>query len=85
MSNGQAHAKKYIFENSPSIEEMKQNRKYRKTLRFYRGLIQDGMMVLPNDLEGYPAPVLCTLCEVPVITRTKTERSGLHMYGMANN
>lgn len=76
---------KILYHNSPSLEEMKEQFKYRKTLRFYRGLIQDGMMIFPTDLESFPAPVLCTLCEKPVITRAKTERSGLQMYVAATN
>ena len=71
----------YIFQNSPTIQQMKKNRKYRKTLRNYEGALEDGMMIMPEDLEGFPAPVLCSFCERPVITRTRKERSGFQWYG----
>ena len=80
MSIRQASAKSSIYKNSPSIEEMKQDKKFRKTLRFYQGVIQGGMMVLLDDLEEFPAPALCSFCEAPVITRTKNERSGQQKY-----
>lgn len=73
-------SKSYIFQNSPTIQQMKGNREYRKTLRYYRGALEDGMMVMLEDLEGFPAPVLCSSCEKPVITQTKTERSGYQWY-----
>lgn len=55
---------------------MENNKKYSKTLKIYRYALQNGMMALLDDLEDFPAPVLCSYCEVPVITRTKSERSG---------
>lgn len=69
-----------FFKGGPSLQQMGRDKKYNKTLRFYRGAIRDQLMIMPQDLEEYPAPVLCPFCEVPVITRAKTERSGKQMY-----
>lgn len=62
------------------MSEMESDKKYRKTLKIYRHALQNGMMSLLEDLEDFPAPVLCSYCEVPVITRTKSERSGSQKY-----
>ena len=83
LSSGpQDSSQSHIFQNSPTIPDMRKNRKYRKTLRNYQGALEDGMMVMLEDLEGFPAPVLCSFCENPVITRTKNERSGFQWYGV---
>lgn len=80
MANSCPTSGESIFKGGPSIQQMQQDKKYRQTLNAYRGAIKDGMMILPEDLEGYPAPVLCPYCEVPIITRTKTERNGKQKY-----
>jgi len=80
MANLQVTSRNFIYQGGPSLEEMLKDRKYRQTIQAYRGAIQDGMMVMPEDLEGYPAPVLCPYCEVPGITRTKTQRNGKQKY-----
>lgn len=38
------------------------------------------MMILPEDLEGFPAPVVCHFCNVPVITRPMNERTTMQQY-----
>ncbi|KAL2046574.1 hypothetical protein ABVK25_011733 [Lepraria finkii] len=76
-------SKPYIFEKSPTIQEMRQTRKYRKTLRNYEGSLHDGLMIMLEDLEAFPAPVLCSFCETPVITQAKTERTGFQRFCIA--
>ena len=73
-------SKSYIFQNSPTIPHMRKKWKYRKTLRNYEDALEDGMMVMLENLDDFPAPVLCSFCEKPVVTRTKTERSGYQWY-----
>lgn len=67
------------------MSEMENDKKYRKTLKIYRYALQKGMMALLEDLEEFPAPVLCSYCEVPVVTRTKNERSSSQKYGTASH
>ncbi|KAL8749503.1 MAG: hypothetical protein Q9199_007643 [Rusavskia elegans] len=62
---------------------MKSDWKYRKTLRNYEGVIEDGMMVMLEDVEDFPAPALCAFCENPVITQTKSVRSGSQWFKIA--
>lgn len=70
----------WIYQNSPSLPEMEQSKVYRKTLKKYRMLLQKGMMIQLEDLEDFPAPVLCPFCEIPTISVAKTERSGGQRY-----
>lgn len=80
MASALSTTKSSVYESSPSIAEMEGDRRYRKTLKIYRYALQNGMMCLLEDLEDFPAPVLCSYCEVPVITRTKSERSSNQKY-----
>lgn len=75
-----SRSKSYIFKSSPTVQQMKSDWKYRKTLRNYEGVIEDGMMVMLEDVEDFPAPALCAFCENPVITQTKSVRSGSQWY-----
>ena len=65
------------YVDSPSMEEMANNRKYSKTLKLYAPLIDKRMMIKLEDLQDFPAPILCPHCELATITETKTQRSAM--------
>ena len=80
ISRAKAPANTSMYTRSPSIQEMSQNRKYRKTLDRYRGTIQSGMTISLKSLEDFPAPIQCPFCRVSVITQTEIRRSGSQKY-----
>lgn len=70
-----AAASGWIYQNTPSLQQMENDKRYRKTVKKYRMPLQRGMMVRLEDLEDFPAPILCPFCEVPTISSARSERN----------